>query len=103
VEWQPLPDPQWVYVKVVQGAIYCWCEVCEAQSGPTNDEGLDAFATAHVEHQSASPSHMGLGDAATPLLTQLGKALGIEHCTPCERRRMALNNMMPSVPFTRRR
>lgn len=103
MSWQSLGAPQWVYAYANDSGLWCWCEVCNAEEGPTNDQGLEMFAEAHAQHQSASPTQLGLGDVATPFLSAAAKALGIEHCTPCEQRRLAMNNFMPAMPFTRRR
>ena len=100
LDWQRLPDPQWVLVFEAPQGLMLICEVCQVRGGPTDDAGLDAFVAQHAQHQS--PAGVGLGDAAPPFLTAAGKLLGVKHCTPCERRRLLMNQAVPSLPFFKR-
>jgi len=95
VTWSAV-GPEWVLGTTANGAVYGYCNVCGAESGATNEDGLYAFADAHSEHTS-SPDFVGLGDAVTPSFTALGKLLGLQHCTPCERRRLMLNSLAPRL------
>lgn len=58
-----------------------------------NRAELEGFARAHARHQSASPTHMGLGDAVAAVT----RRLGIEPCAPCEERRYRLNQFVPQL------
>lgn len=75
------------------GIFICACQVCGAQTPPVSAQGADQFAAAHAAHQSQSPTHYGAGD----LVAKAAGALGIESCTPCEKRRRAMNGLLPRV------
>ena len=93
------PRAQWVLYEVAPQGIMIACEVCGQRVGPLRGSArqqfaaVDQFAAAHQQHVSAAPTHYGAGD----LVARATKALGIAPCTPCERRRQALNQMMPRV------
>jgi hypothetical protein len=73
---------------------FCMCRVCGAEMPSYGTpQQADAFAAAHAAHQSASPTHFGLGD----LVAKATGTLGIKPCTPCEARRRAMNNAFPQV------
>ena len=94
MSWQAI-GPQWVLGAEEDGYLYGFCEVCRAESGPTDEAGLEHFVNAHTAHQSTD--FVGLGDAVTPYFTAVGKMLGLQHCTPCERRRLMLNGLAPRL------
>ena len=72
----------------------CVCRVCGAQQQEYGSgQAADLFARAHAAHQSASPTHYGLGD----LVAKATGALGIKPCSPCEARRRAMNGAFPQV------
>jgi hypothetical protein len=95
---EPLEDVPWVLVGVQGGAYVASCQVCGA-TAHGGDAAINAFADAHAQHTSPSPTHFGMGD----LVASTAKMLGLgKPCTPCEQRRQALNNAIPQVPFLRR-
>lgn len=91
------PHVQWVFYEPTPAGLMVVCQVCSMQAGPTTPAGVHQFAAAHREHVSAAQGHYGAGD----LVARATHALGFESCTPCERRRRLLNQMMPRV-FPRR-
>lgn len=87
------PATQWVlYAPTTQG-IVVKCEVCGEQGAVGSYPQVDLFAQRHREHRSAAPGHYGAGDA----IAAATKRLGIDTCTPCERRRQQLNGLLPRV------
>lgn len=97
----PHPDVPWVYVEQVEidpPEYTIFCQVC-GRGGLASAPAADAFLAAHAAHQSASPTHQGMGD----VIARAAKAIGFDTpCTPCEQRRRALNNAVPRMPFFRR-
>jgi hypothetical protein len=94
VSWEPLDEIPWIFLYSDGRSIHCYCQICQAQSPPTDDNGIDAFVAQHEEHRSPVPTHMGMGD----MFAAATKALGFEKkCSPCEARRRAMNNAMPTV------
>lgn len=87
------PQVQWVLYEPAPAGFMVACQVCGQQKGPLSEPRVHQFAAEHREHVSAAPTYYGAGD----VVARATKALGIESCTPCERRRMALNQMMPRV------
>jgi len=87
------PAVQWIVYEAHPPGIWAVCEVCRTQTGPLSWPGLHQFALAHREHVSAAPSHYGAGD----VVAAATKAMGLQGCSPCERRRMELNRIMPRV------
>jgi hypothetical protein len=87
------PQVQWVIFQAGPRGIDVRCEVCGAAAGSLNPAGLHQFAGAHRQHVSRATGHYGAGD----MVARATKALGMETCTPCEKRRMMLNGMMPRV------
>lgn len=89
------PNVSWITCDAIAGGLFvCRCDVCGvAMQGPAPAMQADAFARAHAAHESASPTHYGLGDLAA----RATSAIGIKPCSPCEARRRALNGLMPQV------
>jgi hypothetical protein len=87
------PPVQWILYEATPSGLMAACEVCRTQTGPLSWQGLHQFALTHREHMSSAPTHYGAGD----VVAAATKALGMESCSPCEQRRMALNRMMPRI------
>jgi len=90
------PNVSWVLCgQSIGGSSWqCSCQVCGAQMGSFGSaQAADAFARVHSAHQSASPTHYGLGD----LIAKATSAVGIKPCSPCEARRRAMNGAFPQV------
>lgn len=85
------PQLPWITCGSDGVRMICRCAACGAVSGLVSPPEADQFAHQHANHTSAAPTHYGAGD----LVAGATKALGIQSCTPCEQRRMALNNLMP--------
>lgn len=69
-----------------------YCEVCRVGGAATIEQARH-FIGQHLQHQSQASGYLGAGD----VVARLTGALGIEHCTPCEARRAALNARLPRV------
>ena len=89
------PNVSWVSCNVLGPGIFqCACTVCGARMAQAgSNQAADAFARTHAAHQSAAPTHYGLGD----LVAKATGALGIKPCSPCEARRRAMNGAFPQV------
>jgi len=97
------PQVQWIIFQPMAGGWYeLRCEACGGQA-TLHGSRADAFTRAHAQHQSASPTHRGLGDAVAAVAKPLARLMGRpESCLPCEQKRHALNAAVPAVPFWRR-
>jgi len=82
---------QWIRVRTRNGRRIAVCDVCGAAAGVPTRLHLNSFATKHKAHQSAQRGWMGAGDVVHAAASKLG----IETCTPCEKRRRKMNRMMP--------
>lgn len=71
---------------------HVYCEACGAQALATSRIDLNAFAMQHANHYS-EPGWVGAGDA----VHEAASALGIETCTPCEKRRRRMNRWLPRL------
>lgn len=92
------PRVRWVRLtQLPNGAVVCQCEACRNDAIASTKQDIEAFAAQHAQHQS-SPTHYGAGDVVAGITS----AMGIEPCTPCERRRQMLNGALPRL-FRRRR
>lgn len=90
------PNVPWVTCGPSIGGSSWWCKctVCGADMGQFGSaQAADMFARVHSAHQSASPTHYGLGD----LIAKATSAVGIKPCSPCEARRRAMNGAFPQV------
>ncbi len=87
------PAVSWVLWAPTTQGLVARCEVCGVQGAVGGYPQLDTFARAHREHQSAATGHYGAGDAVAAAT----KRLGLETCTPCEKRRQQLNGWLPRV------
>jgi len=87
------PAVRWILWEQTPQGFLARCEVCGAVVHGLEPDGVDAFASAHSAHQSASPRHFGLGD----VVAAGTKALGIQPCAPCEARRRVLNQAFPKI------
>lgn len=88
------PNVSWVLCTQNGPSWACRCTVCGAAMGQFgSNQAADTFARAHSAHQSASPTHFGLGD----LVAKATGALGIKPCSPCEARRRQMNGWAPEV------
>ena len=94
MSWQPLDEIPWIFIYSNGPYAYGHCQVCQMTTEGLSDEQLDAFVDQHTDHQSASTTHMGLGDAFKATMSAIGFT---KKCTPCEARRNALNNAFPAV------
>lgn len=91
---QQHPQIPWVLWQRTTTGFAVHCRACKASAAAGTPEGVDAFAGAHQQHQSASPTHYGAGD----LVARATKAMGLgKPCTPCEARRAALNARFPQL------
>ena len=88
----------WVEANPSPEGITVHCTVCGALATVATPQQANQIALQHQEHQSPAPGHYGAGDA----IARATKALGIEPCTPCEKRRQQLNGLLPRV-WPRRR
>lgn len=93
LRWSAYPRVSWVHWMPTPQGLALRCTVCGATGGALSEQEAHAFAAHHREHVSASPEHYGAGD----MVARATKALGMETCTPCEKRRRMLNQMMPRV------
>src|SRR3989304_977683 len=84
---------KWVTVTNAGRQFVLHCEVCNARAMAHDRRGIDDFIRDHDQHRSAAPGHYGLGDA----VARMTSAVGVEPCTPCERRRMMLNGPAPRL------
>lgn len=97
--WQEVEALPWVLVMSTGRELVGFCQICRVYGhAGASEEALEDFIDSHAEHESRSPTHYGLGDA----ITQVSRSLGFQHCSPCEARRVALNGLVPRVPFLRR-
>jgi len=87
------PSVPWVQWGSTTQGFVARCDACGAQGALGTPQAVDAFAAQHQEHRSASVGHYGAGDAVAAAT----RALGIDSCTPCERRRQQLNGLLPRV------
>jgi hypothetical protein len=69
-----------------------YCEVCGARGVVANRMGLNAFAHQHASHYSES-GWGGAGDA----VHEVAKAMGVQSCKPCEKRRRKMNRWFPRL------
>jgi len=80
----------------VPGGVQLRCEVCGATATLIPSQA-DEFSRQHAQHRSASPTHMGLGDVVAKVAQPVARMLGRpDTCTPCEKRKQALNAALPA-------
>jgi hypothetical protein len=89
------PNVSWVVCEnPAPGVFRCVCQVCNAaMAANASGQAADQFARVHSAHQSASPTHYGLGD----LVAKVTSAVGVKPCSPCEARRRQMNGWAPRV------
>lgn len=93
------PEIPWVRVGQDRfGGYRMDCTACGAVAIAGSVGGVEQFATHHAEH-TAGPRHVGLGDAVAKLAKPVARAVGKKPCTPCERRRQALNAVRLRRPW----
>lgn len=92
------PSAQWIVFQLAPGGIVAiGCEICRVEARLSLAQA-DAFTRQHATHQSASPTHLGLGDLVAKAAQPVARALGVPtNCAPCEARKHALNNLAPRV------
>ena len=84
----------WVRTEFLPGIGYvAVCDACGARQAIQTQEGVFAFGEAHSAHQSAARGYYGAGDA----VHAVAQRAGIESCTPCEKRRRAMNSWLPRL------
>lgn len=86
----------WIQVQPVRGGYHVTCSVCGV-GGVTHQQGAEQFVREHEAHRSAAPGYMGAGDAVARVAKPVARAFGMEDCTPCEKRREALNRLVPRL------
>lgn len=84
---------KWVSVTQNGRQFVLHCEICGARASAPSRRGVDDFIRDHDQHRSSAQGHYGLGDA----IARATKAVGIDTCTPCERRRLLANRMVPRL------
>jgi len=100
--------PPWIELEYLDGVgTVSHCQVCDARVfTPTQQDAYD-FAEAHRAHMSraAKQGWVGAGDVvagAVNAVRGMAAKVGVrdplpEGCTPCERRRRAMNRMVPRM------
>ena len=88
---------EWIKIGYKDGRAVAVCEACNSVAYTPTQQHLQAFVESHKSHY-ASQGWMGAGD----MVHAATGALGIKHCTPCEKRRRALNRLVPRIRKRRR-
>ena len=82
---------RWIRVGMKGGRRVAVCDVCGKGAQVPTQAHLSAFSSRHASHESAQEGWMGAGDVVAAAASRLG----IEACTPCEKRRRRMNKMAP--------
>lgn len=91
------PRVPWIRYAARGAGVHVVCVACRTET-VTVPADADAFVARHAAHQSASPTHHGLGDLVAKVAAPVARALGLPaQCTPCEARRAAMNARLPAV------
>ncbi len=87
------PSVPWVLVgPSASGGYYVACTVCNESLTAGYAEAVQQFVSDHANHESPSPTHLGLGD----VVRRVTDAAGFQHCGGCEKRQHELNQLLPS-------
>lgn len=85
--------PTWIQVGKKRGLPIAACDVCNVAKHVPTEAVLADFIFAHADHYSTADGWLGAGD----IIHAAAERLGIDGCTPCEKRRRAMNQALPRV------